>query len=157
MHFILRILKYGILRVPPIQISTKKTDAQFRSVAVRRKKNKNDKKSVSFKWFAICGNFTRALLAHPIFKNPVCDLSTYLRTNLLEIIYWEIQFIFESVSLNILRLLIFARTKKYLLEKLNFLKKTKNLMGFDLAFLILIRPNDGTFTSFSLHSNFFFA
>jgi hypothetical protein len=47
----------------------KTIDAQFDSLAVRRKKNKNDKKSVSFnfKLFAICGKFTRALLAHQIF------------------------------------------------------------------------------------------
>jgi hypothetical protein len=36
-------------------------------LAVRRKKNKKDKKIVSVNRFAICGKFTRALLAHQIF------------------------------------------------------------------------------------------
>jgi hypothetical protein len=73
MHFILRILQYDILEVPAIQISIKKIDAQFGCLAGRRKKIKNDKKSVSFKfkWFAICGKFTRALIAHQIFFKKI--------------------------------------------------------------------------------------
>jgi hypothetical protein len=35
-------------------------DAQFKNLAVRRKKNKKEKK--------LCGKFTRALLAHQIFS-----------------------------------------------------------------------------------------
>jgi hypothetical protein len=40
-------------------------------LAVRRKKNKKDKHLVSVNRFAICGKFTRALLAHQIFSIQV--------------------------------------------------------------------------------------
>jgi hypothetical protein len=39
---------------------------------VRRKKNKKDKNLVSVNRFAICGKFTRALLAHQIFNSRLC-------------------------------------------------------------------------------------
>jgi hypothetical protein len=50
-----------------------KTDAQFGSLAVRRKKNQTVKKSVSFIFLAISGKFTRALLAHQIFSSKFQD------------------------------------------------------------------------------------
>jgi hypothetical protein len=64
--FILRILKYETLRVPLIQISTKQSTNSsevWLCVASKTKWQKNSELA----WFAICGKFARALLAHQIF------------------------------------------------------------------------------------------
>jgi hypothetical protein len=48
-------------------------------LAVRRKKNKKDKNLVIVNRFAICGKFTRALLAHQIFSNKARKFEIFLK------------------------------------------------------------------------------
>jgi hypothetical protein len=54
-----------------------------------------------------------------------------------------------------------VRSAQALLQETNILasksfEKENNMLAFDLTFLILMRPNDGTFTSFLLPSKYFF-
>jgi hypothetical protein len=80
MYLILRILKFDILRVPPIRISTKRSTHSFQNLTVRREKNKKDKKIVSVNRFAMGDKFTRAQLAYQIFVNYF-GFQVYIKTN----------------------------------------------------------------------------
>jgi hypothetical protein len=53
MYLILRILKFGILRVSPAYKFRRAINAQFKHLAVRRKKNKKDKNLVSVNRFVV--------------------------------------------------------------------------------------------------------
>jgi hypothetical protein len=75
MSCILKNLKFGILRVPPIQIPIKRLthSSKIWLCVARKTRNTRESKLVSGNRFAICGKFTRALLVHQIFGLDLSD------------------------------------------------------------------------------------